>query len=168
MRENVQKIETGRNDTEKQPRFYMKKKDNFWILIIIYNILGLICLPSAFYSIYSIRNFLATSLKAEGEIVEIVVTYSIGKGRYTYSPKVSFVDQSGKQVTFVSDASRGFHSQFDIGEKVPILYDPSTPEHAKINKFFDIWLVTIILSFTGFMFTFLGITGILLKYRKKL
>ena len=64
-------------------------------------------------------------------------------GCCTYVPIVEF-QAEGKIYSFDGNTASD-PPEYDVDEVVPVLYDPSDPNKAQINKFSDRWLMPIIL-----------------------
>jgi len=77
-------------------------------------------------------------------------------GCCTYVPVVEF-DAGGKAYSF-RGGSASDPPQYEVNEKVSVLYDPSDPKTAQINKFSERWLFPIIIIpamiFTSIIVTF--------------
>jgi hypothetical protein len=77
-------------------------------------------------------------------------------GCCTYVPIVEF-QVDGKTYSFDGNTASD-PPEYDVNENVPVLYDPSDPSTAQINKFSDRWLMPIILIpsmiFTSILVTF--------------
>ncbi len=64
-------------------------------------------------------------------------------GCCTYVPIIEF-QAEGKTYSFDGNTASD-PPQYDVNENVPVLYNPSDPNTAQINKFSDRWLMPIIL-----------------------
>lgn len=66
----------------------------------------------------------------------------------SYFPSVLFIAQNGQQIEFVSSVgAQG--PRFEVGETVPILYDPDAPGTARIGEAFDLWFPSAFLGALG-------------------
>lgn len=63
-------------------------------------------------------------------------------------PVVEFTAADGKTVRFVG-ATLSSPPSFHVGEQVPVLYRPATPEQARIGTFSELWLLPVILGCVG-------------------
>jgi hypothetical protein len=86
-------------------------------------------------------------------------------GSTTYKPKISFVDQSGRQSELLSSAGSNPPS-YSVGQSVEVFYRPDEIENAKINSFFDLWGATFVLGVLGGIFFSVG-AGIMLAWSLK-
>jgi len=108
--------------------------------------LGVGCLLLAAFLAYRTGNFSANSLTATGEVVSY---REIPDGDSTrYIPRIRFVTANGEIIT-VGGQMAGISRRFAIGEKVPMVYDPREPMHARVALFMDNWLGPLIASIVG-------------------
>jgi hypothetical protein len=113
------------------------------------------------------RALLDAASKAEGTVVKIVTNRSPGSRDLSSTPLVHFVDQYGHTIEFKSNVGNG--GEFLVGEKVEVLYDPTDPQHARINSFFQIWAGSLMMGGLGGGFFLIGagfIFADLLRSRK--
>ena len=87
-------------------------------------------------------------LQTAGEITTGVVTRLEESKTDTgaccvYSPVVEF-DVNGQTYSFENDNASN-QSDYEVGYEVSVLYDPSNPNTAQINKFSERWLFPIII-----------------------
>ena len=108
--------------------------------------LGVGCLILAAFLAYRTGNFSGHSLTATGEVVSY---REIPDGDSTrYVPRIRFVTENGEIIT-VGGQMAGMSRRFAIGEKVPMVYDPREPMHARVALFMDNWLGPLIASIVG-------------------
>ena len=74
--------------------------------------------------------FLSKAAKSLGDVTEIQ-TVPIDEQTNRYCAVVAFTPPSGKPVSFVNSACGTAELQ-RIGDRVPVLYDPAEPTHARI------------------------------------
>ncbi|WP_447595365.1 DUF3592 domain-containing protein [Aquipseudomonas campi] len=70
-------------------------------------------------------------------------------------PTVEFSTQSGQTRTYRSNTC-STPPRFDIGDAVPMFYNPDKPSDARLNSFVDNWLGSLIVGGIGAVFTLLG------------
>ncbi|HYC78963.1 MAG TPA: DUF3592 domain-containing protein [Planctomycetota bacterium] len=102
----------------------------------------------------STNRFLSRASAATGEIVGEEADRG-RKGGVTYRPIVSFQDASGATHVVATDA--GTSERVVVGETVPILYDPASPDDARIDAFLHLWFLPTALGAIGGGFMILGI-----------
>ena len=101
-------------------------------------------------------SFRTTAVKATGEVVDLIAKSGSGSNKSTtYAPKVVFADAMGHSVTFVSGSSSNPPS-YKQGDKVPVLYQPKTPEQAEIDSWFSRWGGVLIAGAIGAVFSLVG------------
>ena len=114
---------------------------------------GLALLGGAFFSYSSTENFLSTAIATDGVVVELVRSRS--SDSTIYRPVVEFQTPNGELVEFTSSSGSNPPS-YSQGEAVKVLYQEGSPEQAKINGFFDLWGVPIIIGGIGSVFFLVG------------
>ena len=82
-----------------------------------------------------------------------------------YSPEVSFTDSAGQTITFTSNISSSMPT-YHVGQKVSVLYNKNNSQDAKINTFFQLWFVTIIMSFLGVVFFLVGLLFLIAQKKR--
>lgn len=108
--------------------------------------LGVGCLILAAFLAYRTGNFSGNALTATGEVVSY---REIPDGDATrYIPRIRFVTENGEIIT-VGGQMAGMSRRFAIGEKVPMVYDPREPMHARVALFMDNWLGPLIATIVG-------------------
>ena len=127
---------------------------------VIFFLIGAGLLVGDFYMIKSTTAFLSDSEKIEGVVTNIISSRS-SDGDIMYSPEVTFTDASNKNVTFKSNISSTV-AGYTVGEKVPVIYNKSNSQNAKINTFFQLWFGVIIMSILGVIFFLVGL-GIIIS-----
>ncbi len=137
------------------------------IIKYLFSLIGLGMLFGAFLLFNGTNSFLSEATRAEGTVVDLVRSRS--SDSTTYAPVVTFMNQQGQDIEFVSSVSSNPPS-YSIGEKVTVLYRPGEPQNAKIDGFFSLWFGVIILGALGSIFFLIGagiIITTLLKGRKE-
>jgi hypothetical protein len=115
--------------------------------------LGVGCLLLAGYLAYRTLNFSGDALTATGEVVSY---REVPDGDSTrYIPRIRFVTENGDIIT-VGGQMAGTSKRFAIGEKVPMVYDPREPMHARVALFMDNWLGPLIATVIGVVGIFGG------------
>jgi hypothetical protein len=120
--------------------------------------LGVGCLLLAGFLAWRTLSFSGTAMAVTGEVVSY---REIPDGNSTrYVPRIRFVTATGEIVT-VGGQLAGTSKRFEIGEKVPMVYDPQEPMHARVALFMDNWLGPCIAAVVGLV----GFAGGLLVRR---
>jgi hypothetical protein len=115
-----------------------------------FTLLGSIFIGIALLSFNDTRIFLEKSIVTQGKIVEIVEEYSAEDG-VSYQPKVEFETKEKTKIRFVSEIRNSF--SFDqVNSSVEVIYNPASPQEAKINKFSTVWFMTILFGSMGLIF----------------
>jgi hypothetical protein len=84
---------------------------------------------------------LKKSLKAHGQVVEIVKVYGgVHAGGWLFAPKVTFQTAQNQVCTFTSETATR-PAQYSLGEIVELYYDPQNPQKAGLTgDSWDIWI----------------------------
>lgn len=115
-------------------------------------VLGVLALAGAGFAYRAQRHFLRTALRATGT-VQSFRTERMDRSTM-YFPVIQFTTATGATVTAESHTSRG---GITLGQKLPVLYDPSDPQNVEINAFWSRWLMVMIALF--FALVLFGIGG---------
>ncbi|MCS7031333.1 MAG: DUF3592 domain-containing protein [Gloeomargarita sp. SKYG116] len=113
---------------------------------------------------YHTRNFIATAQTATGQVIALEYRRSRGSDgtvSHLYYPVVEFALPDGEKIRFEGQVGSS-SPRFRVGESVEILYDPRRPQVARINRFWDLWLLPIVFSGIGSVFFLIGV-GLLAK-----
>lgn len=116
---------------------------------------GLLLAALAIFFWLRTRTFLETAQKAKGTVIRLVYS-SDSDGGGGYSPVYTFRTISG-QVIEVTDRLSSNPHQFKEGQIIDVLYDPENPNRARINKWFNLYFVPMLLGFLGLVFGGIGI-----------
>jgi len=130
-------------------------------------------LGGAYLAFSSTQDFLKTAVSTQGTVIELVRSRSSSSSSsssssnsdYTYAPVVEFETQDGRRVEFKSSTSSNPPS-YSRGEKVEVLYQETSPENAKIQGFFSLWGLSMIVGIFGLILSLIGF-GIILSSIKK-
>jgi len=79
-----------------------------------------------------------------GTVVRLEEQSSGDGGCCTYVPVIEFAATDDKTYSFEGDTA-SYPPQYEVNEKVSVLYDPADPDTAQINKWTERWLFPIIL-----------------------
>jgi hypothetical protein len=104
--------------------------------------------------------FIEASDRAEGTVVQVVsqARTSNGEQKTYFYPVIEFVTRDGESVRF-QDSTGSNPPEYREGERVQVLYDPLTPESARIESFAGLWLMPTVLLGFGAVFVLFGVLG---------
>lgn len=117
---------------------------------------GLVVLFLGYQWRISTEQRIATMVKAQGTVVEVVsrTQRSDGERKTFFYPTVEFRTAAGDVIRF--EHSTGSNPPaYRVGDAVDILYNPQTPQDAMIDSW-DIWLPSMIVMGIGGVFTLIG------------
>ncbi|WP_107312285.1 DUF3592 domain-containing protein [Burkholderia metallica] len=110
-------------------------------------VIGLCAAAWALISLSDRLAFIKSSIATQGTVVQL----NYGERH----PEIAFVTQTGEHVSFP-----GSFISVEVGDSVPVRYDPSKPlATAKINTFTNMWLETLISAAFAIVFLYAGFTG---------
>ena len=124
----------------------------------VFAVVGAGVLFFAFTMFNDTRSFVARSVPTDGTIVdfvEVITQDDEGRDVSTYAPRFEFIDGNGEVQRVTSPQSSSFNSE-EIGDTIPILYDPENPTDANIDSFGNLWLGSVLLSVFGLIFFIVG------------
>jgi hypothetical protein len=110
--------------------------------------------------------FLKRAVPATGTIVKLVESNG-DDGETLYAPIFTFADARGN--AYKIHSSTATHPAIgEVGDKINILYDPSNPEKAEINRFLHLWGTAIIPAGLGtFYFILFWVVAFFTKRKMK-
>ncbi|MCL1131908.1 DUF3592 domain-containing protein [Shewanella sairae] len=135
---------------------------------ILFSIIGVCFLIGSAFSSISTFNFIKSTVIGSGEVIGLTESRTSNSSSYTYAPIVYFSDSNDIGYEFTSSISSNPPS-YQVGEFVEVMYLESNPNEAKINGFFSLWGLALILAFLGMVFSSIGFGMLLfdiLKNRK--
>ena len=126
-------------------------------LTIIFGVFLAIGLAFSGVSLWAVRDtqsFLARAETAAGQVVDF------DSRRGAYYPVVRFRTAIGEAHTLHSNTGSSPPS-YHVGEAVSVLYDPGNLFDARIKGFFSLWLIAIIFGAIGWVFSLIGLGGLI-------
>lgn len=133
------------------------------IVKYVFTIVGFAMLAGALFAYNNTSSFLKEAVMTDGTVIELLASRS--DNSITYRPVVQFLSEQGQLIEFVSSTGSN-PASYSQGEQVKVLYLPMQPSDAKINGFFSLWGVAIILAGIGAVFFLTG-AGIIVFVRLK-
>jgi uncharacterized protein DUF3592 len=131
----------------------------------IFLAVGLAMLSGAGYETLRNRHDIAVGTTAKGTVTDLFQG-SDSDGGTVYYPRVRFVTQSGDTIEFTGSNGTS-PPAFEVGETVSVLYDPTSPGNARIDTFFQLWLLPIILGVMGSISAAVGGAGLIVGTRSR-
>lgn len=120
----------------------------------IFLFFGLIMLGVACYIFYTNYTFSEKAIPVDGKVVRFSTYYSTdddGNRTLMYNTIFEY-EYQGEVYEHESEVSSS-SPDYDEGEIVEILIDPSSPNQALANTFWDRWFMIVIMGFFGVAFT---------------
>ncbi len=134
------------------------------LLKYLFSLLGAALLVGAIFSYQNTVAFLDEALEVPGMVTDLV--YSRSSDSSSYYPVVKFEDTSGQVVEFQSSSGSN-PASYSVGEQVSVFYTAGQPESARINGFFSLWGLSLILGIIGGAFFLVGALMILVPLVRK-
>ena len=94
------------------------------------------------------RTFLATSLRTDGTVVALERKRN-AKGFDTDHPVVQFIAPQTNETVEIRSRFGVRPSPFAVSDRVEVAYDPADPKRARINSFWTVWFLPILLIMFG-------------------
>lgn len=116
------------------------------LLVILFTIIGLGFLAAGIGLTITAYDFSENATSTTGAVVSVEVNY--GENSTTYRPTIRFLDFAGRKqrsTTFLSSSNYNY----DVGQKIDIIYDVRDPSKMRIDSWFAIWGL-------GFIFLVVG------------
>jgi hypothetical protein len=126
--------------------------------------IGLLLLSLAVWSFWSTKAWMARCIETEGTVIEMVRYRDSDNTGYVFAPRVRFETAEGRTIEF-ENRLRTYPPAYRPRDTVTVLYERDVPESAAIRGFFSLWLMTLILTFIGSIFFFVGGAMIVLSAR---
>jgi hypothetical protein len=125
------------------PAMFFNTRRIMWMMIVV----SAVSLAVAGMFANRTRHFLARAVPATGTVVRLdrVTTKDHGD---SYRPVFEYADAQGRMHTIYSSGSSS-PPEYQVGDKIPVLYDPSDPSDARIRGLFWLWGVSLIFGFIG-------------------
>ena len=135
----------------------------WWLLLL----LSLACLGVAGWLYIRARKFLEGAVTTVGIVTDVLREESVetdNDGIRTintmFRPVVRFSTESGEQIEFASGVSTNSPS-YRKGGQVPVAYDPSDPQKAKIKSFWLVWGFAVVAAGIGGVGLLMACVGLL-------
>ena len=120
-------------------------------MLLIPILVGLIVISFGLREFSQIRNFLKISARAKGIVFDLK---SVGDG--CYAPVVRYTDSISGEEYEVTSTTGSKPPEFEVGEEVDVVYNPSNLSEASINTIGELWGKVIFLVCFGSIFIAVG------------
>lgn len=99
----------------------------------VFLIAGSVFFIAGIWKSWEANQFAQSGIEAEGVVTEVRRYRSGSKGRGTWRPTVVFTARDGKSHWFVSRPGTLISTTYRVGERVPVIYQPSDPGAAMLD-----------------------------------
>lgn len=140
-----------------------------------FSAIGLCLLLGALYLYQNTQDFLQDSITTDGTVIDVVRSGSLAalsgnstrkKDSVTYHPVIVFETESGSMIEFKSSTGSN-KKNYAKGEMVEVMYQPSSPQQARMSDFFSLWGASAILGGLGSVFFMVGFSIFFFGNRRK-
>lgn len=117
----------------------------------------------------STMSFLDSAERTDGTVIELTErtsTDSDGSSSTAWYPTIEFTTPYGETISFVGSTGSNPPAH-DVGDEVPVAYDPDNPSDAKLSAFLSLYLLPLIFGGIGVVFTPIGIGLLVVGIRKR-
>lgn len=132
----------------------------------IFFIVGLSLTAGGINSAVDTRDFIAVAARADGEVVRLERRMGSDDSS-TYYPVVRFQSPNRQEAIEFESGSGSNPPAFEEGEVVAVLYHPEYPRNAKIDSFFQLWGLAVILGGIGIVFVIIPVGSWFFSMRRK-
>ena len=129
-------------------------------ITMIMGLVGGILVLIGFVILMRTRSFMASAQQTKGTVIRMVS--SSGSDGISYAPVFQFKSINGATIE-VAEKLYSNPPQFKTGQEVDILYDPQDPQHARVNKGFNLYFTPALLGGMGLLFFGVGIILLFIK-----
>ena len=129
--------------------------------------LGIGMIIGAIWTGINAKSFIDNALKGEGVVIKMERRESgTGSDRsITYAPVFTFKDKKDESHMIHSSTSSS-PPAYEVNEKVEVLYLAEQPEEAKLNGFFSLWGIPLVLGIIGIMDLLMSVVFFIIALRK--
>ena len=129
-----------------------------------FTLIGAGTLAAAFSFYSSTYDFVQSARETTGKVIELERSRSSDSN--AYFPVVEFEGPGGQRLRFRSSSGSN-PPAFSRGESVVVLFDPASPDNARIKSFFSLWGGPLFLGGMGALFGSVGLGLIISGIRRK-
>lgn len=147
-----------------------RSRQSFWLLFgRIFASVGVLFLVLSIGFALTRRDLVNNGLRTQGEVIDLIAITNERDGNttgWTWHPKVRFVDETDRTITFIS-SSGSKPAAYATGEQVEVLYRKGKPHNAVIHSFFSLWGMAIVFGGLGLLASIIGVPCIAAGMRAK-
>lgn len=126
----------------------MSKRNPLIFVLAIFLVIGLIFSGLAIYFYKSQQDFIKTSIKVKGRVINLIGSQNGGK-----APMIEYHDKLDKTFFYTHNVYSK-PSSYSLGDEVEIYYNPSFPDDARLA---GDYVLIYIFGFIGSIFTLISV-----------
>ncbi len=140
------------------------------LFILVFGLVGLGMGVGEFFILKNLFEFRSQAQVVTGEVTGYASSRG-SKGGTMYTPLVQYripAPEGGSGARFeISGNVRSSSRGYDIGERVPVLYLPETPEQGRIDSFTEQWFLPLIFGIFSTIFGGIALAFLAAEVRKR-
>ena len=119
-------------------------------------------LPASLGGLIFLRRFrfLRTTYSTSGMVEKVTLMHLVDG--HAYQPKITFTTQTGEKVVLTSMGMSN-PPQFQVGQEVPVVYDPHDPRRARLRSFAGLWFKSLFFGGLGSLFFLIALMLMLIN-----
>jgi hypothetical protein len=102
---------------------------------------GCLCLGVALMSYLHVRHFVARAVRTQGAVIELAEEHDDYGA--SWHPVFTYSDARGTKHTIQSNTGSS-SPDLSPGDRVPVLYDPASPQDGTIDRLFYLWGIPLV------------------------
>ncbi|MBD1881669.1 MULTISPECIES: DUF3592 domain-containing protein [unclassified Coleofasciculus] len=132
----------------------MSDKQGLMAMGSIFFVVGAGMLLGSFVNYHQTQDFIKNSSSTTGTVIDLKLQAS--RKSHIYFPLFQFQTPNGEIVKVESNMGSN-PPGYQVGQSVPIIYNPNSPNEAEINSFWSLWFAAIFLLGMGGLFAGIGL-----------
>jgi hypothetical protein len=133
-------------------------------LFLWLNLMWMAMLGGAYYYGHTSWSLSRAGTSVSGVVVGLEESPASDRSGVTYSPIIRY-EAEGRTHTFTSSNS-SYPPAYEIGERVALLYDSADPSRARIDSWWELWLMPVMLGGAALIVAVAINAVMLISYRR--
>ena len=129
---------------------------------IVFSLVGALLALIGVFLFIRTRIFIGKAQGAKGTVTQMVYSHS-SEGGGGYAPVYQFKTLDGQTIV-IQDSLSSNPPQFQVGQKIDVLYESANPQKARINKWMNLYFAPVLLGGMGLIFGGVGLAIVFPKF----